>query len=238
MLSLKEKQALEELSKLAVKKSWLPEGSVLGRHGRTEIAAPIEKVANAIAKVMRPEHRIVSAVRFSDGTMQEITEAKFDDAAPIRPDAAPIRPDAAGPYRIPVLRTLEEPRPEPTPETEAEAGVAVARPSLGCPAPNFENADVKATRVLRAFLTPAQQDDWDRYNRFIAVGAVTGHRYMITSRHAQDSLAQFHRSLYDLEERTPYCVHEWSVPAAEEVLSLLVCLRLPNHEEYLRHLDT
>jgi hypothetical protein len=200
----------------------VPEGTSLGQRRQQEITAPIEKVAKIITKAMKPGRRIVSAVKFSDGTVQEIIEGEYDDATPL--------PERGAPYRQPAKQ-------EPRKESKPEAGASVPRPYQGCPAPDFENADVKATRVLRTFLTPEQREDWDRHNRFIAVGAITGHRYMVTSRYATDSLALYHRSLYDLDERRPLCVHDWDVPAAEEALAIGLLVQLPDHEEYLRHLE-
>jgi hypothetical protein len=216
-LSALEKEALTGLSKLAVKKKWLPEGRLLGLRVSEEVAGPIDKVAKALAQALKPDRRIVSVVKFSGGVMQEIAEGEYDDKTP------ESLPD---PYRGPKP-------PEPTPAALAEpvAATAVARPTRGCPAPDFESADVRATRVLRTFLTP------DHHNRFIAVGAITGHRYMVTSRHARGSLAEYHRSLYDLDDEMPFCIHDWTVPSAEEALAIGLLVQLPNHEEFLRHLE-
>ena len=43
-------------------------------------------------------------------------------------------------------------------------------------------------------------------------------------------------ALYDLDERRPWCVHDWDVPAPEEMLGLLVHLSIPGREKYLRDL--
>ena len=206
------------LTKLAVKKKWLPEGKLLGLHVTDEIAGPIDKVAKALAKALKPDRRIVSVIRFSDGVMQEIAEGEYENGSPVK------SPEASAPA------------PAASPSTP-EVATAVARPTRGCPEPDFENVDVRATRVLHTFLTPEQREDWDRYNRFVAVGAITGHRYMVTSRHARDSLAEYHRSLYDLDDEVPFCVHDFSIPASEECLAIGLLVQLPNHEEFLRHLE-
>ena len=83
-------------------------------------------------------------------------------------------------------------------------------------------------------LSPDQLADFARYNRFVSVGADTGHRYMVTSRQCTDGLLSFQRTLYDLDEERPLCVHDWSVPAAEEMLALHMMLGLPRWESYLR----
>ena len=44
------------------------------------------------------------------------------------------------------------------------------------------------------------------------------------------------RSLYDIDERMPFCVHDWEVPAAEELLGLLVHIQIPGLERYVRNM--
>lgn len=120
---------------------------------------------------------------------------------------------------------------------EPDKGVTIAKPTLGCPEPRLARAELRAREVLFAFLTPEQQEDFTKRNAFVSVGGASGHRYMVTSRHARDELAVSRRQLYDLDERRPYCVHDYSVPAAEEMLALHLMLQLPEHEPYLRHLE-
>jgi len=112
----------------------------------------------------------------------------------------------------------------------------VAAPTIGCPAPDFANAEVRATRVLRAFLEPGQLEDYERTQSFVARGADSGHVYMLTSRQARDRLAKYERSLYDLDEKRPVCVHSWEIPASEELLTLLAFISVPGGEKYVRYL--
>lgn len=125
-------------------------------------------------------------------------------------------------------------------KTKATAGASVDKPTLGCPDPEFDQADVRATRVLKAFLSDKQRADWDRYNRFVCVGADTGTRYMVISRLATRGVASTlgfnmdtHRSVLDLDRKEPICVHDWSVPAAEEALELFLHLVTPRNERYV-----
>ncbi len=122
------------------------------------------------------------------------------------------------------------------PAGDAVAGVTVAVPRLGCPEPRLSRAEIRARQVLCEFTTPEQQEDFAQCQSFVSPGAGTGHRYMVTSRHARDRLALYRRQLYDLDERTPYCVHDYMVPAAEEMLALHLLLQVPWGERYLRHL--
>lgn len=121
--------------------------------------------------------------------------------------------------------------------SKAVAGASVGKPTLGCPMPDLVKADLRATEVLFAFLDDQQRDDFQLNNAFITQGAATGHRYMVTSRHATDRLSHYRRQLYDLDEKRPYCVHDYDVPAAEEMLALHLLLQIPNHEYFLRHLE-
>jgi len=118
----------------------------------------------------------------------------------------------------------------------AKKGVTVKRPTKGCPLPEFELANVRATRVLRAFIDEEQAADFERHQRFVSRGAETGHRYLLTSR-----LHEAYRlgvGLRDLDEGgAVYCVHDWDVPAAEELLALHVHLQFPEGEKYLRDLE-
>lgn len=167
------------------------------------LRAPIEKVAKALSKLLKPNRTIVSAVTFKNGTMEEIKEAS-----------------SSTPYR-----TLAKEEPE--------AATSVAAPVRGCPPPDFSQAEIRAQRVLATFLTDEQLDDFRRHQKFISIGQTSGHRYMVTSRHARDQLVTYTRSLYDLELQLPVCAHDHEVPAAEELLGFHVLLQLPGWESYL-----
>lgn len=136
-----------------------------------------------------------------------------------------------------VMEEIREGNAYRTPaKPEPEKATTVAAPTRGCPAPDFVKAEIRASAVLEQFLTERQRDDFRAYNRFVAVGADTGHHYMVTSRHARDSLAQYQRSLYDLDEDRPICVHDWTIPAAEEMLTLSTLLQLSGWERWMLNL--
>lgn len=219
--------ALRQLEPKTRQKGWIST-DVSFVEGETKIDAPLAKVSIALAKALKVGRQVVSVVRFTDGKFEEVTEATFDAAPPDGPDG-PDGPDVKG-----VKGEIVAP-PSLVAEAEKPAVAAsVAAPVRGCPAPDFVNAELKAIEVLSNFLTPEQLDDFQRYNRFVTRGADTGHRYMVTSRHAHDELATFGRTLYDLDENQALCVHDWVVPAAEEMLSLHLLLQLPEWEKYLR----
>jgi hypothetical protein len=233
-LSETEKLALRQLDQMARKKGWLTYQATLINSTATVIEAPIEKVAKALASFMKPGRKTVSAVKFTDGKMEEVVEADLPAEPAMK--QVPGNPYRAGPVTALAVRHEEEAVPAtivPTPV----AAVTVAAPVLGCPAPDFRSAELKARAVLSVFLTDEQREDFGRHNRFITTGSTTGHRYVITSRHARDELSKYQRTLFDLDDRLPYCVHDWSVPAAEEMLALHVLLQLPGYEGYLRYLE-
>lgn len=233
-LNSTEKLALAELTKLAHKKEWIGKRTFL-EAGTHMLQAPIVKVQKALIKLMKPGRETVTVVKFASGKMEEIHEA----ALPLVPDA--VAQAGAGPYTGTTAAAASAATASALNKTEkkdkAEAGVAVAKPTLGCPEPDFVKAELKARKVLEVFLTDEQLEDFREHNRFLSIGA-SGTRYMVTSRHNRDDLAQYHRTLFDLDQQRALCVHDYSVPAAEEMLGLHVLLQLPDHERYLRHLET
>jgi hypothetical protein len=202
-----EAKALEKLVKHGHKKGWIGDVITEMGEGRHRVAAPVADVAKFIAKQVKATRTVVHAVRFSNGKMQEILDEVPGVAAPVAAVAA-----------APAVAT------------------SVAAPTRGCPAPAFDKAELKARQVLLSFLTPEQAADFRAKNRFITEGA-SGRRYMVTSRYAKDELAMYTRSLYGIDEERVFCVHDWAVPASEEMLGLHVLLQLPNWEDYLRNRD-
>ncbi len=226
-LTAQEKTALIQFTVIAKKKAWTDIDCLSGS-GPIALDAPIAKVSKVLAKLMKPGRTTISAVRFSDGTMEEIRST--DDDSDTGADTGPKEdPASSGLYR-------DEGPGEKVPKKRGrpKAAATVAAPIRGCPAPDFTSSELRAQEVLAAFLDPGQLEDFRRYNKFVSIGQTTGNRYMITSRHARDELAKYTRSLYDLDRETPLCVHDWDVPAAEEMLTLHVLLQLPGWENYLR----
>jgi hypothetical protein len=215
----RERAALRTLAEVASKRRWLPTSKGPTplfsdeRALKTTLDAPIDKVAKQLAKLLKPRRKVISAVKFKDGTIEEI----FDDEVDVDTTKNPYREPAAMP-------------PE-----HAVAAASVAAPTRGCPAPDFGTAELRARGVLATFLSTDQLDDFALHNRFVTIGADTGHHYMVTSRQATDALATYQRTLYDLDEGRALCVHDWSVPPAEEMLSMHVLLALPDWERFLRH---
>jgi hypothetical protein len=213
-----------------------------GRGLTLEIDAPIEQVQAVLARVLKPGRRLLS-VAMTDKGIEEIWRSDAEvipskDATPYRGSDPPKKTEE------PAVEAAEEPKaelappiddkPAPAPE-KAKGATTVAQPVRGCPAPDFANSpDARANRVLEAFLLPEQREDWRRHGAFVTRGMDSGHRYMLTSRDARTPLAQYARSVFDLDERQAYCVHDWDVPAAEELLALHAFLSVPGGERYMR----
>lgn len=229
--TVSELEALKKLQEHAVKKGWCPETTILGEGPASLLSAPIEKVAKVLAKVLKPGRETVSAIRISGGKIEEVTEATFLSTE------HRTGQDDEGPYRK-AGKVLPLPVKEPEKKVEKVVATTVAVPARGCPPPDFPSAELKARAVLSAFLNDEQREDFANYNRFITVGGTTGHRYMVTSRHATEALQKYERSLYDLDANMPICTHDHDVPAAEEMLALHLLVTLPGHESYIRELET
>src|SRR5271155_5242571 len=67
-------------------------------------------------------------------------------------------------------------------EKEAKAAATVKKPQVGCPMPEFPEADIRASRVLEVFLNDAQIADYRKYGAFMTIGRDTGHRYIVANR--------------------------------------------------------
>lgn len=213
------------------------------REQSLELNAPISKVQKLLQKQLKPGRDHVSVVRFGGGKMQEMTERQLQlidqdtndteaSTATGKQSTTPAPTAESGTPELAATGTDDVAPKKP----EKAAAVTVARPVRGCPPPDFEAAEIRAAHVMRQFLSPQQIYDFEHDQAFLSVGADTGHNYIITSRHARTKLARTTRSLYDLDEQMPYCVHDWDVPAAEEMLALHVFLSMPGLETYLREI--
>ena len=213
-----------------------------GREQRVELKTSIATVQAFLAPKLKPGRALLGAVRFSDGEVREIFKTEPKKVETYRQTAGEL-PPAKDDDEV-IEGVFEEPEPkakktkpakEKPAEKEPAAAATVAAPVLGCPAPDFPQADVRANRVLDAFLTEQQRQDWKSRGQIVTVGADTGHRYMLTSRERRDMLERFGgRSLFDLDAQIPVCTHDWDVPAAEEILALLLFVSLPTREKHVR----
>ena len=182
--------------------------------GRLLVAKPVDKVEALLAKSMKRGRKLLSAVVFKNGKIEELHRTESGEG-----------------------KSLVAKAKDAVAET-AKAAVTVAQPTVGCPVPEFERAQVRATRVLREFLTPRQLEDFERTQQFLVVGADSGHRYVLTSRQAPRAVLDKvgGRSVFDCTRGMDVCVHDWTVPAAEELLELALFLQMPGRETYVSSL--
>lgn len=240
-LSPTEKMAVKALFQKAVKpggfqKAWTTAATLeevdLGSLGEqtVDLNAPMSKVQDFLQKQLKPHRKQISAVRFTNGKLEELSEATLQMI-----DSPNASEASSPPPAVVASAALVEPKKE-KPEPKPKVAVTVAQPVLGCPAPEFDEVDLRANRVLSAFLDPGQVEDFNRYQQFVATGADTGHRYMLSSRSCKRALSKHSsfRSLFDLDDATALCVHDWEVPEGEELLGLLVHISLPGLERYVR----
>jgi hypothetical protein len=206
-----------------------------GDAGKVLIARPIDKIEGVLAKAMKRGRKLLSAVVFKNGHIEEMHRTSEAEPKDKGPKEGPYRDSAeTDPY---TLSAIVPAAAAAAAVAEPKAAVTVAQPTIGCPLPAFERADVRATRVLKAFLSDQQLADFERTQSFLVVGGDTGRKYILTSRQAPaerlDKVGG--RSVFDVAAGEPICVHDWVVPAAEELLELKLFLELPRHEAYVRN---
>jgi hypothetical protein len=240
-LSPTEKEAVKALFARAVKpgafkKAWTSETALREIHldslreQTVALDAPISQVQDFLQKKLKPHRKQVSVVRFASGRLEELSEATLQVI-----DGSGEEVPAMAVEAQPTPPVEKEEKPKPKKEDKPAVAATVAQPALGCPVPEFDDVEIRATRVLKAFLTPEQIEDFNRRQQFVAVGADTGHRYLLTSRNSKHAFEQASfRSLYDMDERQALCVHDWEVPAAEELLGLYLHVSLPGLEGFVR----
>lgn len=181
------------------------------------LQAPLLAVESVLTRHLRGRAQTVSVAITDRGNLHEIRVPEPESDIERDIDVLPFRREhLVSPDETPVAATT------------------VRQPTVGCPAPDFVQAHARATQTLRRFLSPEQVRDFERHQRFVTVGADTGHRYVITSRHARSELSTYSRTVYDVEEQRPYCVHDWGVPASEEMLTMHALISLPGWERYVR----
>jgi len=173
------------------------------------LKASLKAVEAVLTKALKPGRELVKVLRVGD-KLADVT-----DLDAYRKPAAAAEP--------------EKPKEEP----KAAVGATVAQPVKGCPMPAFPEADVRASRVLEAFLSPRQIADYRRDGAFVTRGIDTQRRYLICNRErpAFMKASLGGRQLYDLDRGMPICVHDWAVPPPEEMLALHLCLSLPGREK-------
>jgi len=218
-----------------------------------ELRAPLTDVGGVLTRVLRTDREQVHVMRIGDGKIEEFRG--FEAGAPEESEAEVVDLEAKKQEKTDASEAAaqekaDEPEETALARTGTDGGVpavvakedkapvkaaTVKKPRLGCPVPTFDEVKTRATRVLQAFLNPEQVEDFNRHQRFVTRGADTGHLYMLTSRNAPDEIKNYgSRCVFDLDDNRAYCVHDYDVPAEEELLALHCLLSMPGYENWAR----
>jgi len=189
------------------------------------LAASIEDVHETLAKALKPKRSLITALLFRDGRIEEAFETRVSDDGRSKT------------LSIPDIEPVDEAWDDVHPARIAAAAATVAAPTIGCPMPEFAEAEARASEVLERFLTPEQVEDYRKHGCFVSRGHDTGKRYMVIHRERPAMMKRYGgRQLFDLEANHSLCVHDWEIPPPEEMLALHLCLQLPGRERYIRSL--
>lgn len=116
-------------------------------------------------------------------------------------------------------------------KSTAKEAVTTRRPTLSCPE-CVTGPDLRASKVLRSFSTPRQWQEWRDQGLLHAYGHLSGHRYRICHRHS-DLAQRQGKIVWDETDDVVVHAYDWSVPPAEEVLSMK--LAIEHAEPWIRN---
>ena len=105
---------------------------------------------------------------------------------------------------------------------DALAAVTMKAPTQGCPHPS--PTAYRASQVLRAFLRPEQWKTFQQHGFVRAIGNLTGQAYQVWHRD-EASKRNLSRGVTLESTGEPICVYDHTVPAEEEVLSLVLAVQ-------------
>lgn len=127
------------------------------------------------------------------------------------------------------LELVDEIKPEH--EEKAKSAVTTEKPRRGCPMPEMTlQKEVRASEVLKEFLTQQQIEDFDNHKSFISVGNHTHHPYLITSRWSEK--VETYGQVFDLINKHSVCTSCNEIPPSEEMLAMKLSVEL-NELEFL-----
>lgn len=208
-----ERQLLNEFLQKAFKKKWVGDtspGVGLGaptiqpddKTREVALAVPVAKAGKILVKLFHPGKATLTAVKYEAGKLL-VTEGNQETA---------------------IDAVLDE-------KKKAKAAVSVRRPTISCP--NCLPGSVgPASEVLQQFLSPEQHESWSKSRELIAIGGLSGHRYILSHRNTRRAIAN-RRICYDVDSRAILHFHDWSVPPEEEVLAAKLILE--HREPWLRN---
>jgi hypothetical protein len=113
-------------------------------------------------------------------------------------------------------------------DENVETGVTVEKPYKGCPMPSVIDGEVRASIVLKEFLSEKQFLDFEKYRQFVTIGGNSGKPYLVTSRWCNEVLK--FGQLYDVVEKRVVCANCMELLPSEEMLSLKLMLEFKESE--------
>lgn len=113
-------------------------------------------------------------------------------------------------------------------DENAETGVTVEKPERGCPMPSVIEGEVRASIVLKEFLSEKQMTDFGRYRQFVSIGGYSSKPYLITSRWC-DKVVKVGQ-LYNVVEKRVICANCMELLPSEEMLSLKLMIEFKERE--------
>lgn len=207
-------------------------------HIKGEIVLPGEdilEVGDEIGQYMHRGGEVISAVKLPDGVTRvkrgglkglwkKLTQV-FRSDVPLDPNGGlhipPVEDVPMGAMGLAVIEDAPPASLDLIAEVVEEdtAAVQVPMPTQGCPMPTMADLkEIKAAAVVRKFLTPTQQADFDKRRAFIALGVDSGRRYRVTSRWSPE--CERYGVLYDMEQGFHVCAYNRQMPPSEETLSM------------------
>lgn len=109
-----------------------------------------------------------------------------------------------------------------------ETGTTVDKPHRGCPMPSVIEGEVRASKVLKEFLTEKQMSDFEKYRQFVSIGGHSGKPYLLTSRWSPEVRKM--GQLYDVVEKRVICANCMELLPSEEMLSLKLMIEFKEGE--------
>lgn len=110
----------------------------------------------------------------------------------------------------------------------AATGAVVERPRKGCPMPVVLRSEIRASNVLREFLSNKQMTDFNKYLQFVSIGNYSKKPYLVTSRWSERVTE--YGQLYDIVEKRIICANCMEIPPSEELLSLKLMIEFKEKE--------
>ena len=214
-----EKEVIEKFLTRAQKENWLGEEFGLplayreaGHKTIFELKTTIAKAGPILVKLAKPIERTITAVKFADGKLEVIDQAKSKTVQ-----------DA--------INKAEVDEKKAGAKLANASAASVSRPTTCCP-DCVPGSVERASEALLAFLTPQEHEQWAQTRSIVVEGGYTGHQYLLAHRHSPQAIRQ-RKICFDLDDRFVMHFHKNDVPPEEEILASKLVLE--HREDWLRN---